>query len=81
METDLRGMETYRTVSPIGFESPLSLAGDLKDRGWEWGLALEVWNVYNRDNILEVRYSPNFTKEEPISQLPIIPFIATTLEF
>ena len=58
-----------------------TLAGDLKNRGWEWGLALEVWNVYNRDNILEVRYSPNFTKEEPISQLPIIPFIATTLEF
>ena len=58
-----------------------SLLGDLEDKGWELGLALEIWNVYNRNNILEVRYSRNFTKEEPISQLPIIPFLAITLEF
>ena len=58
-----------------------SLLGDLEDEGWELGLALEIWNVYNRNNILEVRYSRNFTKEEPISQLPIIPFLAITLEF
>ena len=58
-----------------------SLLGDLEDKGWELGLALEIWNVYNRNNILEVRYSQNFTKEEPISQLPIIPFLAITLEF
>ena len=57
------------------------LFGDLEDEGWELGLALEVWNVYNRNNILEVRYSRNFTKEEPVSQLPIIPFVAMTLEF
>ena len=55
--------------------------GDLEEQGWELGFALEVWNLYNRDNILEVRYSRNFTKEEPISQLPIIPFVAITLEF
>ena len=58
-----------------------SLFGDLEDKGWELGFALEIWNVYNRNNILEVRYSRNFTKEEPISQLPIIPFVAMTLEF
>ena len=57
------------------------LFGDLEDQGWELGLALEIWNVYNRNNILEVRYNQNFTKEEPISQLPIIPFLAITLEF
>lgn len=57
------------------------LWGDLEDQGWELGFALEIWNVYNRDNILEVRYSQNFTKEEPISQLPIIPFVAITFEF
>lgn len=55
--------------------------GGLADRGWELGFSLEVWNVYNRDNILEVRYNANFTKEEPVSQLPIIPFVAVTLEF
>lgn len=58
-----------------------SLLGGLEDKGWELGVALEIWNIYNRNNILEVRYSPNFTKEEPISQLPIIPFLAITLEF
>ena len=57
------------------------LFGDLENQGWEFGLALEVWNLYNRNNILEVRYSRNFTKEEPVSQLPIIPFVAMTLEF
>ena len=57
------------------------LLGGLEDKGWELGLALEIWNIYNRNNILEIRYSPNFTKEEPISQLPIIPFLAITLEF
>lgn len=57
------------------------LLGDLEDKGWELGFALEIWNVYNRDNILEVRYSQNFTKEEPISQLPIVPFVAIILEF
>lgn len=58
-----------------------SLLGGLEDKGWELGLALEIWNVYNRNNTLEVRYSRNFTKEEPVSQLPIIPFLAITLEF
>jgi hypothetical protein len=58
-----------------------SLLGDLENKGWELGFALEIWNLYNRNNILEVRYSRNFTKEEPVSQLPIIPFVAMTLEF
>ncbi len=58
-----------------------SLLGGLEDKGWELGVALEIWNIYNRNNILEVRYSPNFRKEEPVSQLPIIPFLAITLEF
>ena len=57
------------------------LLGGLEDQDWKFGFALEVWNVYNRNNILEVRYSQNFTKEEPISQLPIIPFVAIVLEF
>ena len=60
------------------------MLGNIEFRGrqlGELGGALEIWNVYNRNNILEVRYSPDFTKEEPISQLPIIPFVALTLEF
>ena len=48
---------------------------------WKWGFTLELWNVYNRTNILEVRYSKNYTKQVPVAQLPIIPFIAMTAAF
>lgn len=48
---------------------------------WKWGFTLELWNVYNRRNILQVRYGQNYTKEVRIAQLPIIPFLAVTLEF
>ena len=42
---------------------------------------LEIWNVYNRANFLQVRYDSGFTKEVPNYQLPIVPFLAVTLEF
>ncbi len=45
------------------------------------GLTLELWNAYNRTNFLQVRYNADFTKEVPIAQLPIVPFLAVTLEF
>jgi hypothetical protein len=45
------------------------------------GFTFELWNAYNRRNILQVRYSEHFTKEVKIAQLPIIPFFALTLEF
>ena len=48
---------------------------------WKWGFTLEIWNIYNRTNILQVRYNRNYTKEVPIAQLPIIPFVAVTAEF
>ena len=45
------------------------------------GLTLELWNAYNRTNILQVRYNDNYTKEVRITQLPIVPFLAVTLAF
>lgn len=48
---------------------------------WKGGFTFELWNAYNRTNLLQVRYNPNFTKEIPIAQLPIVPFFAATLEF
>ena len=48
---------------------------------WKWGFTLELWNVYNRTNILQVRYNKDYTKEVRIAQLPLIPFIAVTAEF
>ena len=44
-------------------------------------VSLEIWNVYNRANFLQVRYDSGFTKEVPNYQLPIVPFLAVTLEF
>lgn len=48
---------------------------------WKGGFTLELWNAYNRTNYLQVRYSDNYTKEVWITQLPIVPFLAVTLEF
>ena len=45
------------------------------------GFTFELWNAYNRRNILQVRYGKHFTKEVPIAQLPIVPFFALILEF
>lgn len=45
------------------------------------GFTIELWNVYNRTNPLQVRYNSDFTEEVPIAQLPIVPFLALTIEF
>ncbi len=50
---------------------------------WKGGITLELWNAYNRSNLLQVRYNSDFTKQVPIDQLHIVPFFAVvgTLEF
>ena len=48
---------------------------------WKGGFTAELWNAYNRTNIFQVRYNSDYTKEVPIAQLPIVPFLALTLEF
>ena len=53
----------------------------IKINNWKGGFTIELWNVYNRTNSLQVRYNSDFTKEVPIAQLPIVPFLAATLEF
>ena len=45
------------------------------------GFTFELWNAYNRRNILQVRYGKHFKEEVPIYQLLIVPFFAATLEF
>ncbi len=72
----------WKRASPYHrLDLSLQFKSGLENRDWDLGFALEVWNLYNRDNILEMRYSPNFTKEKPISQLPIILFVAIVVEF
>ena len=48
---------------------------------WKAGFTAELWNVYNRTNYLQVRYNSDYTKEVPIAQLPLTPFLAITAEF
>lgn len=48
---------------------------------WKGGLTLELWNAYNRTNPLQVRYNSDFTKEVPIAQLRLVPFLAVTIQF
>ncbi len=45
------------------------------------GFTAELWNAYNRTNILQVRYNEKYTKEVPIAQLPLIPFLSFTVEY
>lgn len=45
------------------------------------GFTVEMWNVYNRVNLLQVRYNSDFTKEVPIAQLKTTPFLAATFVF
>lgn len=49
--------------------------------GLKGGLTLELWNAYNRTNILQVRYNAIYTKEVPVAQLPLVPFLAINVEF
>lgn len=53
----------------------------LKINRFKCGFTAELWNAYNRTNILQVRYNANYTKEVPVAQLPLIPFLAFTAEF
>lgn len=53
----------------------------LRINRFKCGFTVELWNAYNRTNILQVRYNENYTKEVHIAQLPLIPFLAFTMEY
>lgn len=53
----------------------------LRINKFKLGFTAELWNAYNRTNILQVRYNANYTKEVQIAQLPLIPFLAFTMEY
>ena len=53
----------------------------LRINRFKLGFTAELWNAYNRTNILQVRYNANYTKEVQIAQLPLIPFLAFTMEY
>ena len=49
---------------------------------WQMGVYLEIFNVYNRKNVLEFDYNEDYTElEETNTQLPLLPYLGLTAEF
>ena len=42
---------------------------------------LEVLNAYNRRNVFALEYNGDYTEQEPVYQLPLIPFIGVSTKF
>ena len=48
---------------------------------WEMGIYLELLNAYNRKNVLTVDYNYDYTEQDVVNQLPLIPYLGVTAEF
>ena len=42
---------------------------------------LEVLNAYNRRNVFQLEYNDDYSEQEPLYQLPLIPFIGVSTSF
>lgn len=48
---------------------------------WEMGVYLELLNAYNRKNVLTVDYNYDYTEQDVVNQLPLLPYFGVTAEF
>lgn len=48
---------------------------------WEMGIYVELLNAYNRKNVLTVDYNYDYTEQDVVNQLPLIPYFGVTAEF
>ena len=48
---------------------------------WEMGIYLELLNAYNRKNVLTVDYNYDYSEQDVVNQLPLIPYLGITAEF
>ena len=48
---------------------------------WQMGIYLELLNAYNRKNVLDFDYNADYTEQEVVHQLPLIPYLGVTVEF
>ena len=48
---------------------------------WQMGVFLEVLNVYNRKNVLSFDYNDDYSEQDTVYQLPLIPYLGITVEF
>ena len=73
--------ETNSDRLPPYHRLDLRVSKTFQFRGWKLGTFLELLNAYNRQNLLDYRYSENYTKREDVNQLPIIPYLGITAAF
>ncbi|MBM3240661.1 TonB-dependent receptor [Candidatus Poribacteria bacterium] len=48
---------------------------------WRLSTYLEILNAYNRKNVLSIEYNDDYSEQEPVYQLPIIPYLGVKMEF
>lgn len=48
---------------------------------WQMGIFLELLNAYNRKNVLDFDYNDDYTEQDVVHQLPLIPYLGVTAEF
>jgi hypothetical protein len=48
---------------------------------WRLSTYLEILNAYNRKNVLSLEYNDDYSEQEPVHQLPIIPYLGVKMEF
>jgi len=48
---------------------------------WKMLFYLEILNLYNRKNVLTIDYNDDYSEQEEVHQLPIIPYFGITMEF
>ena len=48
---------------------------------WRLSAYLEILNAYNRKNVLSIEYNKDYSEQELVYQLPIIPYLGVKMEF
>ena len=48
---------------------------------WRLSAYLEILNAYNRKNVLSIEYNEDYSEQELVHQLPIIPYLGVKMEF
>ena len=81
--------ETYSDRLPPYHRLDLRVSKTFQFTGWKLGIFLELLNAYNRENLLDYRYTYTDDLEsggvnierEDANQLPILPYLGITAEF
>jgi len=50
-------------------------------RRWTLDIYLDVWNVYNHENVIGYRYSTDFSEKTPLTMFALMPMFGFAVEF